>query len=164
MKPHRQPLAVIWASAPLRFLFALAVLQTAGLTLVVPSLSLQLDAMEAAPGLLGWVAATAPLVSMLSPALAGLIVERLKTRTPYTAVFGAGLLFFIVGNLAHASAETPFRLVVGRFCIGLSMGAVGIGGAFIIQVTTQRLHRSSDPTIAPLKTLPHPTLIGSARG
>ena len=72
----RSPVSVILHSPSLRFVFAAALLQNAGLSVVVPSLALQLEDLEAEPTMLGYVAAAAPFVSVVSPTLVGYLTQR----------------------------------------------------------------------------------------
>ena len=67
----RAPLAVITSSSGLSFVFLVALMQNAGLSVVVPSLALQLEALGSDLALLGLVAAAAPFVSVVSPTLFG---------------------------------------------------------------------------------------------
>ena len=96
----RAPLAVITSSSGLSFVFLVALMQNAGLSVVVPSLALQLEALGSDLALLGLVAAAAPFVSVVSPTLFGYLADWCArgrvTDTPFTLVYLVSLVAFIM--------------------------------------------------------------------
>ena len=131
----RSPLLIIMASPALTFVFLVSILMNAGLSVVVPSLALQLESMDASPTLLGYIAAASPLVSVVSPTLTGLIADRCasRLRTPYAAVFLVTFLCFVGGNVMQSLATGPAGLGAARLLIGCSTGCSSVGIAHIMR-------------------------------
>lgn len=78
---------VIARSGSLQFVFACALLQNAGMSVMVPSMALHLESLAASPALLGYVAAMAPFVSVISPTAIGFLVEVRNERRINLAPF-----------------------------------------------------------------------------
>ena len=98
-RKKRTPLGIISSSQGLSFVVLVALMQNAGLSVVVPSLALHLKSLGSSRSALGYVAAMAPFVSVVSPTLTGYVTDYLtrsnRTRTPYAAVYFVSLVFFV---------------------------------------------------------------------
>jgi MFS family permease len=129
-KHQMSPFLLISRSPGLSFVFLSSILHNAGLSVVVPSLALRLESMDASPRLLGFIAAAAPLVSVISPTLTGFLADRVPkkvTSVPYTWVYFISMVCFIGGNLLQTIARGPIILGVARAIIGISTGSSAIG-------------------------------------
>ena len=135
-RARRTPLAIKCASPALTFVFLSAILSNAGLSVVVPSLAIQLEIMEASPELLGYVAAAAPLVSVISPTLMGWLANRWAAagaKNPYSRVYLVTMSLFALGNGLQCFAKTPVSLGISRVLIGCSTGSVSVGLGYIMR-------------------------------
>jgi len=136
LRARRSPLSIICASPALSFIFLASILSNASISVVVPSLALQLESMSASPELLGYVAAAAPLVSVISPTLSGWLADTWAAagaKTPYSRVYLATLTLATLGNALQSVSKSVFSLGASRVLIGLSTGSVSVGLGYIMR-------------------------------